>query len=157
MIVGMIALFLGAVSAAETPRSVTTTLTVAPDKCLIYGTAVDINAVPVPDAPVRLRNLETKTVVQSGMTNQVGEFRFIAEPGFPYVVEIADRPGRVLAVGDVVVPRAGEMAGGTVVLPAPVSTAIQGLLRGSAGAVASAVAGVGLTILPTSPPLSPEK
>lgn len=152
---GLLALALAAAGPAETPRSVARTLTVAPDKCLIYGTAVDVDATPVPNAPVRLRNLQSRLIEQTSATNSAGEFSFVAQPDIAYVVEIADQPGRVIAVGDVVVPRAGEMAGGTVVIPGPIAAGFNGLFRASAGAVASAVAGAGMTLKP--PPVSPEK
>lgn len=147
---------------AETPNNVTATLLVNPDKCVIYGTAIDVNAVPLPGAPVRLRNLQTRTIEQVSTTNLAGEFVFVALPDIPYVVEVADRPGRVLAVGDVLLTGAGEIAGGVVVVPSAIQGA--GLFRATAGSVASALAGMGMTFLPSAapplspvPPLSPEK
>lgn len=142
---------------AETPHIVTATLLVNPDKCVIYGTAIDVNAAPLPDVPVRLRNLQTRTIEQVSTTNLAGEFVFVAVPDIPYVVEIIDRPGRVLAVGDVMLTGAGEIAGGVVVVP-PAAQGYAGLFRATAGSVISAAAGTGMTFLPSSaPPLSPEK
>jgi hypothetical protein len=142
---------------AETPHSVMATLSVNPDKCVIYGTAIDVNAVPLSDVPVRLRNLQTRRIEQISTTNLAGEFVFVALPDIPYVVEIADRPGRTLAVGDVMLTGAGEIAGGVVVVP-PAIQGYAGLFRATAGSVASAAAGMGMTFLPSpAPPLSPER
>jgi hypothetical protein len=156
---GMLAFMLSAAvtaaGPAETPRSVIATLTVNPDKCVIYGTALDVNATPLPHAAVRLRNLDTKTIEQTSTTNVLGEYVFIAFPDTAYVVEIADAPGRVIAVGDVISTRAGEIAGGVVIVPA--ATQAAGLFRNALGTVLSAVAGTGLTVLQAAPPLSPEK
>lgn len=158
---GLGAFLLSAVLAAagqiEPPRTVAEMQVANPDKCVIYGTAVDLNAAPLPDVRVRLRNLETRTIEQVSTTNRIGEFVFVALPDVPYVVEIADRPGRVLAVGDVILIRAGEVAGSVIVVPAPIQGSA-GLFRSTAGSVASAVAGTGLAWLGSpDPPLSPEK
>jgi hypothetical protein len=147
---------LAAAGPAELPRIVADMLVVNADKCVIYGTALDLNAAPLPDARVRLRNLETRTIEQVSTTNRLGEFVFVALPDVSYVVEIADRPGRVLAVGDVILIRAGEVAGSVIVVPPPIQ-GYAGLFRSTAAAVASAVAGTGLVWLAPDPPLSPEK
>ena len=152
-------LFGAAVSAAassEAPRSATTLLSVSPDMSVIYGTALDANSTPLSDAHVQVRNLQTRKVEQRSTTNSAGEFVFLVSPDMPYVVELAGAPGHIVAVGDVVLPRAGEIAGSVLVVPARVATG--GLFRSSMGAVVSAVAGAGVTLLPSiAPPLSPEK
>lgn len=158
---GLLAFLLSAALVAagpnETFRSVTATLLANPDKCVIYGTVLDINGVPLPSTRVRLRNLQTRTIEQVSTTNDMGEFVFVALPDIPYIVEVTDRPGRVLAVGDVIPTRAGEVAGGVVVVPPPVQ-GYAGLFRATAGSVASAVAATGMTLLQSpAPPLSPEK
>jgi len=71
-------------------------------------------------------------------------------PDVPYVVELSDGPGRVLAVGDVVFTRAGEAASSVVVLP-PLVQGYATLFRSTAGAVASAAAGMGMTVLQSAP------
>jgi hypothetical protein len=141
---------------AETPGSVLATLSVNPDKCIVYGTALDTNATPLQNARVNLRNLHTRTVEQTSTTNTKGEYVFVALPDTPYVVEVADRPGRIVAVGDVVLSRAGDIVGGIIVVP-PMAEAA-GLFRSTLGTVVSAIAGTGLTVLQaTAPPLSPEQ
>src|ERR1700687_1287623 len=81
---------------------------------VIHGTAVDINSSPLPHATVRLRNLQTNQIEQISSSNQIGEFSFGAQPEIPYVVEIADQAGRIVAVGEGVVVHAGDVAGAIV-------------------------------------------
>ena len=126
-------------------------------RSLITGIAVDANARPLPSAKVRLRNLDTNAVEQVTTTNHVGEFSFVAQPEVPYVVEIADQGGRIIAVGDVVMAQAGEVAGAVVALPSRLPE-LAGVLGESAGAVISAATGTGLTVVdPTLPKLSPNE
>jgi hypothetical protein len=156
MLTFMLTVAVTAAGPADTPRSVTATLSVNPDKSVIYGTALDVNAAPLPHAPVRLRNLDTKTIEQTSTTNVLGEYVFVALPDTSYVVEIADAPGRVIAVGDVISTRAGEITGGVVIVPPAAQAA--GLFRNTLGTVLSAIAGTGLTVLQAvAPPISPEK
>jgi hypothetical protein len=121
-------------------------------RSMIAGMVIDHNAVPLPAARVRLRNLETKRIEEATTTNHAGEFTFVVLPDTPYVVELADQTGRILAVGDVVTAQAGEIAGGLVQMPARLP-ALGGIFGDTAGSVISAVSSAGLT----SPPLSPEK
>ena len=155
-------LFVAPVATAERAAGADKAGTVAkevitPGKCLIRGTAINANEVPLPAQTVRLRNLNTSTIEQVSVTDQAGVFSFIAAPEIPYIVEIIDQPGRIVAVGDVVIGRAGEVAGGFVMVPASIP-AYSNAFKSSAGAVLSALAGTGLTALaPQTPPLSPER
>jgi hypothetical protein len=82
---------------------------------------------------------------------------------FARVVEVADQAGRVLAVGDVVAVRTGEVASALVTLPAHLPSA--SVLGATAGSVISAAAGIGVTTLQLAtaarlepaPPASPEQ
>ena len=130
---------------------------------MIHGTAVDASGNPLPSAPVRLRNLQTNQVERVSSANRSGEFTFVAQPEIPYVVEIVDRAGKIIAVGDVVVAQAGEVAGTIVAIPTRLP-ALAGVFGPTAGAVISAAAGLGLTALeataspePLLPPASPEQ
>ena len=130
---------------------------------MIHGTAVDNTASPLPNATVRLRNLQTNQVEQVFTTNRVGEFTFAAQPEIPYVVEIADQAGQIIAVGDVVVAQAGEVAGAIVAIPTRLP-ALAGVFGETAGSVVSAATGTGITVLestvipePPPPPASPER
>jgi hypothetical protein len=148
---GLVASFVVTVAGADNAP-----LAVGPGKCLIRGTAATADAVVVPDAVVRLRNLDTSTIEQVSATNRAGEFSFVASSEVPYVVELVDQPGRVIALGPVVVARSGEVAGSTLVVPTAIP-AYSNAFRSTAGAVATALGGTGLTTLSDAPPLSPER
>ena len=127
-------------------------------EALISGTAIDADLIPIPSAPVRLRNLESRLVEQRQTASTAGQFTFAVRPGIPYVVEIADASGRIVAVGDVLIPQAGEVVGALVAIAAKVPTAA-GLFTDSLGSVISAAAGMGVTAVETTvlPFVSPEK
>ena len=125
-------------------------------QALIYGKAVDMNGSPLQSATLRLRNLASRNVEQVATPNHRGEFTFAAHPDVPYVVEIVDKGGRVLAVGDIIVVQAGEVAAVTVSIPTRLPET-SGLFADTAPAVISAVVSAGLTVLPSAPPLSPER
>ena len=75
----------------------------------------------------------------------------MAQPDVPYVVEIADQAGRIVAVGDVIVANAGEVAGAMVTLPSRLP-ALAGVFGDTASSVMSAATGTGLTVVdPTLP------
>lgn len=126
-------------------------------RSLINGVAVDSNYSPLPNVMVRLRNLEVNEVEQVVTANGVGEFSFVARPNVPYVVEIADQAGRVVAVGDVILANAGEVAGAVVALPSRLP-ALAGVFGDTASSVMSAATGTGLTVVdPTLPKVSPTR
>ena len=130
---------------------------IAPGKCLISGTAVNSDEVPLPHRPVRLRNLETLAVEQVSTTDRMGTFSFIANAETTYVVEVVDQAGRVIGIGEAVIARAGEVAGGFVIVPAAIPT-YSSIFKSAAGAVLAALGGTGLTALHSDvPPLSPEQ
>ena len=124
---------------------------------LINGTAVDPARKPLPNASIRLRNLQRNEIVQTVTATNAGEFSFVAMPGVPYVVEVADAAGRVVAVGDVVVAREGEVAGSQVALPfrPPVAATI---FTATASSARTAATRAGLLVVdPMLPKLSPTK
>lgn len=125
---------------------------------LITGKAVDVNSAPLPNATVRLRNLTSNEIEQVSTSNAIGEFTFIARPDIPYIVEIADQAGRILAVGDVIVAQAGDVAATLVAIPSKIP-AIAGVFGESMGSVVSAAAGTGVTVVETAllPLVSPER
>lgn len=126
-------------------------------RSLINGTAIDSDQTPLPNATVRLRNIEANEIEQVVTANELGEFTFIARPDVPYVVEIADRAGRIVAVGDVIMANAGEVAGAVVTLPSRLP-ALAGVFGDTASSVLSAATGTGLTVVdPTLPKVSPRK
>ena len=123
---------------------------------LIEGVAVDASASPLPNAPVRLRNLTTRRVEQVSTTNQLGQFTFIAAPDTPYVVELVDKTGRTIAVGDIITARSGDVAASSVVLPTRLP-ALAIAFADAATVIASAVASTGLAVVDPGPRLSPER
>ena len=146
-----------AAATVETTRSVPAVLQKNPDKSVVYGRVVDTNTRPVPGALVRLRNLQTKAIELVMTTTSEGEFAFPALPDVPYVVELVDRPGRVLIVGDMAISHVGEFSSTVLVLP-PVTPAYPGIFHATAGSIVAAVLGTGIAALESpDPPLSPEK
>ena len=126
-------------------------------RSLINGVAIDSDQTPMPNATIRLRNLEANEIEQIVTSNGLGEFSFVARPDVPYVVEIADRAGRIVAVGDVIMANAGEVAGAVVTLPSRLP-ALAGVFGDTASSVMSAATGTGLTVVdPTLPKLSPRE
>jgi hypothetical protein len=127
---------------------------------MIHGTAVDRDASPLPNATVRLRNLSSGNIDKVLTADQAGEFTFIVQPDIPYVVEIADQAGKVLAIGNVVTAQAGEVAGSVVAVPVRLPVAVAGLMGNTAGSVVSAASGAGITALKSAefepPPASPD-
>ena len=124
---------------------------------LINGVAVDGSRMPLKHTSVRLRNLQSKQIEQTTTTNQLGEFSFAARPGIPYVVEVVDRAGRVLAVSDILLANMGEVAGALVSLPVQPPTLV-GLFGDTASSVISAATGIGLTVVdPALPKVSPTR
>jgi hypothetical protein len=141
------------------PRAGTTTGVGASNRVqsVIRGTAVDRNERPVPNAAVRLRNLQTNQIEQVSTANSLGEFLFVAQPEMPYVVELADRAGEIVAVGDVITMQAGEVAGAVVVFPSQLP-AVAGFFGDTASSVMSAATSTGLTAVQATdaPLVSPE-
>lgn len=126
-------------------------------RSLINGVAIDSDQTPLPNATIRLRNIEANEIEQVITANEMGEFSFIARPDVAYVVEIADQAGRIVAVGDVIMANAGEVAGAVVTLPTRLP-ALAGVFGDTASSVMSAATGTGLTVVdPTLPEVSPRK
>ena len=127
-----------------------------PIEAVISGIALDSQSNPLPNAALRLRNLQTNEIEQSATSDRLGEFRFVVKPQVPYVVELVDRAGNVLALGDVMTTEVGEVAGTIVALPGKLP-ALAALFGDTAGAVISATVGAGITALQPVPPVSPER
>jgi hypothetical protein len=126
-------------------------------RSLINGVAIDSTQQPLPNVSVRLRNLAANEIEQTVASNARGEFSFAARPEVPYVLEIADQAGRIVAVGDVIVVNAGEVAGAVVALPSRLP-ALAGVFGETASSVISAATGTGLTVVdPTLPKVSPRR
>jgi hypothetical protein len=138
-------------ASASAPRAARET------RSLINGVAVDSDKVPLPNVSIRLRNLKANAIEQIVTANELGEFTFVTTPDVPYVVEIADQAGRVVAVGDVILANAGEVAGSVVALPAGLPL-FAGIFGDTASSVMSAAADSGLTVVdPALPKVSPTR
>jgi hypothetical protein len=146
----------GPVTAARTTRPpAATPRATRVIQSLINGITVNGDQTPVPNAPVRLRNLAVNAIEQIVTANEAGEFSFVAQPGVAYVVEIADQSGRTIAVGDVIVVNAGEVAGTKVALPSGLP-ALARVYGSTLRSVMSAAIGSGLLVVdPSLPKLSP--
>ncbi len=141
-----------------TARSSFTAPASAARPAMIHGTVTDANNQKLPDVTVRLRNLQTKIVEQTSVSDQKGEFTFVVKPDVPYAVEVANRRGAVVAVSNVVVARTGDVATAAVMIPG-VTTTASGGFSSATGAVILAAMSTGLTALEATaaPPVSPEK
>ncbi len=125
-------------------------------QALIRGTAVDGSSAPLPNVTVRLRNLAANKIEQVVKSDQRGQFTFVVEPDIPYVVEIADRFGNIVAVGDVITTLPGDVAAAVVAIPARLP-AMTGLFGETASSILTAVTVMGISVIDPDPPLSPEK
>jgi len=126
-------------------------------RSLINGVAVDSDRHPLKSIRLRLRNLDLNQIEQTALSNERGEFSFVVRPDVPYVVELTDNGGRVVAVGDVVRANIGEVAGATVAVPSRLP-ALAGMFGDTASSVISAATGTGLTVVdPTLPKVSPRE
>ena len=140
------------------PSPTVTTTTPASGKAVLSGTAVDADEVPIPNATVRLRNLATTRIDQTAVSNSAGRFTFTVQADIPYVAEVVDASGRILAVGDVVIPASGDAVATVVAIPAKLPT-FAGMFTDTAASVLSAATGLGLTTIQAGvmPFLSPER
>ena len=125
---------------------------------MIRGAAVDADASPLANATVRLRNLVNSEIEKISTVNQVGEFTFAVRPETPYVVELADQVGHIVAVSNVITAHAGAVAAALVSAPLRMS-ASAGVFGQTTGSVVTAVGGIGLTAVEANlaPAASPEK
>ena len=124
---------------------------------LINGVTLKEDQTPLAKANVRLRNLDVNAIEQTVTSNELGRFSFMARPQVPYVVEIVDQAGRTLAVGDVIVANAGEVAGARLMLPTHLP-ALAVVFDETASAVTAAATDSGLTVTdPNLPKLSPRQ
>ena len=135
------------------PASAANTGKKQPAQSVIQGTAIDDQQRPLANATVHLRNLDLKTVEQTTAANQRGEFSFTVVPDAPYVVEIANKAGQVIALSDVVVARRGEIASALVT----VSREAQAAASVVGAATRSMMSTTGVTALSTLEAAAPEK
>ena len=111
---------------------------------------------PVPNAKVRLRNIETGRVISASETSASGQFVFGNVAKGSYLVELVSDNGKVLAVGPTFRIEAGQTISTVVRLPTRRSW-YAGMFSNAAAAVIAAASSVGLTAVGThGPPISPQ-
>jgi hypothetical protein len=65
----------------------------------VTGRVVNHDDTPVPNALLRLRDVTTGQTVQTTEGDKAGRFTFVRVPPGSYIVELVDRRGNILAVG----------------------------------------------------------
>jgi Carboxypeptidase regulatory-like domain len=73
--------------------------TIRADAGTVTGTVVHHDNTPVANARLRLRDVTTGQTVQTTEGDEAGRFTFLKVPPGSYIVELVDRRGHILAVG----------------------------------------------------------
>jgi hypothetical protein len=124
---------------------------------VIAGQVLNSNRTSLAFARVRLRNLDSGTIVGKTSADHRGEFEFLVPTGGNYVAELLNETDHVLAAGEAVTVEVGQTVGTLIVLPAR-GPSFAGLFGNSAAAIVSAAASAGIAAVgATGQPLSPEK
>jgi hypothetical protein len=123
----------------------------------VQGSAWNADNTPIPEARLRLRNVNTGKIVSATVADTGGRFTFApVEPG-TYLVELVNESGRMLAVGQVFTIGRGETVATFVRLGAKVPW-FSGFFSNAAAAAALAAASEGITALaPVGRPVSANK
>lgn len=122
----------------------------------VRGVVSNADHSPLPNAKVRLRNLQTGRVDAAATANENGQFAFNSLEGGSYVIEIVDDNGKVIAVGQSFRVERGETVA-TFVRLGTRRPGLSGLFSNTAAAVIAAASGVGVTAIGSqAPPASPQ-
>lgn len=139
-------------SGPGTPGSVSS----AARSTAVRGVIWNADHSPLPNAKVRLRNLQTGRVDAAAAANENGQFVFDSLEGGSYVIEIVDDNGKVIAVGQSFRVERGETVA-TFVRLGTRRPGLSGLFSNAAAAVIAAASGVGVTAIGSqAPPASPQ-
>jgi hypothetical protein len=123
---------------------------------MVRGVVWNSDNSPVPNASVRLRNLESGRVVSIGEASGTGQFVFEAVVRSSYLVELVSDKGKVVAVGPSFRVGPGETVSTVVRLPSRRSW-YAGMFSNAAAGVIAAASTVGLTAIGTDArPISPQ-
>jgi Carboxypeptidase regulatory-like domain len=107
----------------------------------ISGTAV-VEGKPLQGVTIRVRNIDNGMLVGQQVTNEKGEFRFIALPAGNYVVETVAPNGTLLGTSAKISLTAGAMlASGITVSMSAAAAAAAGVGAGAAAGAGAAGAG----------------
>jgi hypothetical protein len=100
--------------------------------------------VPVANALVRLRNVQSGHVESKTVANAGGEFVFERVAGGMYVVELVDAEDNVQAVGDMVAASPGEVVTTLIVVPIQ-RPSVGGVFANTASGLVAAAATAGVS------------
>lgn len=110
---------------------------------------------PVPDVPVRLRNVITARIERTARADSMGRFEFRDLEGGQFLVEVVDENAKVLAVGHPLSLAPGETVATFVRLGTRVPW-FSGFFGNAAAAAVSTAANLGVTaVRPPDQPVSP--
>ena len=112
----------------------------------IVGAAWKADNSPIPQAKLRLRNVDTGKVAATAVTNDAGQFVFADVEAGSYIVELISDGGKLLAVSHTITIGPGETVATFVRLGAKVPW-FTGFFANAASAVATAAASTGLTAM----------
>jgi hypothetical protein len=112
----------------------------------IMGAAWKADNSPIPQAKLRLRNVDTGRVVAATLANDAGQFVFADIETGSYIVELISNGGKLLAVGHTITIGPGETVATFVRLGAKVPW-FTGFFANAASAVATAAASTGVTAM----------
>lgn len=122
----------------------------------VRGVVWNADSTPLPNAHVRLRNLQTGRIDATATTTEVGQFAFDRIESGAYLTELVDDNGRVLAVGQSFRVEPGETIA-TFVRLASRQPWYSGIFVNTAAAVISAASSAGVTAIGSqAPPVSPQ-
>lgn len=147
-----VCLLLGALVAAAVPpadpsgRPLATAATAARRSTSILGAAWNADNSPIPNARLRLRNVQTGRVEATTTADEEGRFTFAAVEGGSYVVELLSETGKVLALGHPFTIAPGETVATFVRLGTKVPW-YAAFFSSAAEAAASAAALTGVTAI----------
>jgi hypothetical protein len=85
--------------------------------CAIRGSALNVDATPLPDSPIRLRDARSGRFVATSSTDKTGSFTFSSVDPGSYVIEVLGGDGNVVAASQILNLNAGDAASAIVKLP----------------------------------------
>ena len=115
----------------------------------VHGSAWHANNTPVPNAPLRLRDVVTGKILATTVASDTGNFAFTGIADGTYLVEMISDSGKVLAVSHTFTVAPGETVATFVRLAAKVPW-FKGLFENAARTVSVGAAAAGVTAIAPS-------
>lgn len=112
----------------------------------IRGAAWNADNSPIPNARLRLRDVDTGRIAATTLGNDIGQFKFDNIEGGSYVIELVSESGKILTVGHTFSVAPGETVTTFVRLGAKAPW-FDGFFANAASAVAASAASLGVTAL----------